>query len=1114
MGVYDTIYGQSPYKLNFYNQPIRQAGKNWYDMTDMEKMGELRKQQTKLAGMPPQPPRGQETLYGGEERRRDGRLREAFKPVLNVLQVVGGILNIPSSAISGAVKQLVDGSPGFDTQEYLRDIFKFKEQVSWRDVIGILAEKDDNQNMWDNKWAQIAFGLTLDIVLDPLTYFGVGAIKGAKRGKDLTKLLDDVGGLAIDKAMKAQVPDMAFKVNRTIANAERKITQSFGLKIPFGKKVAKPFRSKRLQDIISKAGAEDFVKPLGDVTRKSIRTTKGLAETRTGGQLLSDVMEKVVPGYKFLKKAVTPKKQALEGIIKAKMKMLDETGGQSGDLLKELDTLFKGFTPRQSEAFLKYMDDIQYANVNQVQKLHTAQRLLSQTIVDISAGKKSTATAINELYKANKELNSSVIEGIIKQLRSNRVDPSPKWLLDQVKKHYDEYGIKKLQEFMAEADLPFENYMGMAGWKPKTKSFKEVFPKVWADMSNDQRRIAPNLIDYARKQMDQWAEEAWEGGIALKYRDAYISSVKPGGQAIGAIPEFGSTSPWWTHARTSNKTTHQLLEGMAKQVYESGGARSIEHAKTLLKQGKVDGFPRLVTTLQESLYMRGVSHYKAMHYKKFLDEARQFGREIPKGIAPTNMKVPNVSELDDLIFDVDTAKYLSNINDVLRNEESIGKFLGAIDKVHTWWKVLVYSSVPGAHFRNMYSNHALGVTWQGMSYLNPKNHKLAWQIVIYNAFKKHKKVMAKVGEVVDIAKIDKGMDELIPGLKITVKEAAEAAQKHGLSKPIFRMLDMQRKRGPNVGGSLIKKIAKKMNIAGKESILAEFGDKAAGLIESQARVAAWLGDAKITDDLARSAWRTNEVFVNYQNITEFEKQIGRRIAPFWSWLKQNTANQVKFVFSQPGRYAKLPRIAQSIEAGAKDKLPEELKPEWFRENWMWQLPITLPDGTPLFFNPNFPFQDLNKLAPDQWKRTMLSSISPFAKVPIELTTGYDFFRKKQIERYPGYKAPVPGILQDVVKILPESFRKTLGVTTDSRGKYRMNPKAAHAIANLLPFVRNTSKLLMREDTVMDADKYFQWVSYVAGIKVKPVDTLTQQFYYTQEAIRKRKEELRKAGIPY
>ncbi len=76
--VYDSIYGQSPYQLNVYSKPIRSAQKRWYDMTDMEKMGELRKQQGKLQGL-------QQIPYGGEERRKDFSLREAFEPAsLNI----------------------------------------------------------------------------------------------------------------------------------------------------------------------------------------------------------------------------------------------------------------------------------------------------------------------------------------------------------------------------------------------------------------------------------------------------------------------------------------------------------------------------------------------------------------------------------------------------------------------------------------------------------------------------------------------------------------------------------------------------------------------------------------------------------------------------------------------------------------------------------------------------------------------------------------------------------------------------------------------------------------------------------------------------------------------
>jgi len=179
---------------------------------------------------------------------------------------------------------------------------------------------------------------------------------------------------------------------------------------------------------------------------------------------------------------------------------------------------------------------------------------------------------------------------------------------------------------------------------------------------------------------------------------------------------------------------------------------------------------------------------------------------------------------------------------------------------------------------------------------------------------------------------------------------------------------------------------------------------------------------------------------------------------------------------------------------------------------MWQLPITLPDGTPLFFNPNFPFQDLNKLNPTDFKRNLLSSVSPFIKVPMELMTGYEFFRERPIERYPGYKAPVPGILQNIVSALPKSMINKLNIEKDNRGRYVMAPKLAHAIASLVPFVRNTSRMMMQEPVAIPADRYFQWVSYMFGAKIKPLDTLTQQYYHTLDEIKKRKQRMKEYGI--
>jgi hypothetical protein len=234
----------------------------------------------------------------------------------------------------------------------------------------------------------------------------------------------------------------------------------------------------------------------------------------------------------------------------------------------------------------------------------------------------------------------------------------------------------------------------------------------------------------------------------------------------------------------------------------------------------------------------------------------------------------------------------------------------------------------------------------------------------------------------------------------------------------------------------------------------------------------------------------------------------KRVFPFWTWLKQNTANQVKFIFTQPGRYSKIPKFVNALEPPTSEKLPERLKPDYFQDLWMWQLPIQLPDGTPLFFNPDFPFKEVRNLNVLDWERTILQATSPFIKLPLELLPekGYDIFRRKEIVRYPGYRAPIPGILQSFAQMLPDHVKEKIG--RDYQGRVTMPPKMAHAMVQLLPFIRNTSRMMMLEPTAIPEDRYFQWVSYMFGVKIKPVDTLTAQYYATRDAITRRQEALR------
>ena len=1118
---YSNIYTKDPYTENpytkgsAYKSPTESEA--WYDLNPLEKRWKLQAEQEKLAGLPAVP-------------ATDGlSLKEAFKPVLSTLQIIGGILNIPSAAISGAVKQLVDEKPGIDTQEYFRDVFGFKDQVSWRDVIGLLAEKNVEKNLWDNKWAQIGFGLALDIALDPLTYIGQSHWKKLNP-KTAKKMLDEFGKVAIEKGIKSGAPDAALKVNRAIQNAERRLTRGFGFQIPFTRK-GMPFKGKAMRELVSRPELKPGM--LQGVGVKHIAQSDELAKIaakRTGGQVIDDFLAHF-PGYKTLRKLLNPKATRLDEVFKTKVQVFGEAERKMQELAGQLEQIRKMYGNDVGEAVAKFLEDPPIIDAEMAGKLAKRSNLMSELFVLMKKGKKAPWEVIEKLEKAQGDYYNDVTAKVIKALRNREAhkylqqhykiatppkDLSPKWLMETSEDIMSKYSAHKMEQFMSDAGFDFMDMTPFAKYAPEEKKFAEVFPDLWKGMDANQQKHLDFVIDYARQQLDDWYQEALAAGLPIEYRHAYLPRAKPGYRGIGEVPELGSASPWFTRARVSDETAGEMLQSLAHQAVDAGLAKDYNHAMDLLRKGKLEGYPKIVTSVYEALYMRGVAHYKAMARIKFIEDVKQFGIQAPQELIPNTQDISKaIPELAGYLFDKQTGEYLRRTIKMIGGAEEIDTMLKTFDKVQTWWKILVTSVNPGFHLRNAQSNFFLGGIKWGNRYFNPKRHKQAMKMVIYELYKRNKAFGKKLGKAVDIDDLFKGMDEIIPGTKITMAEAAKKLRESGMIRKEFQFLEAgTRKTKLKVGGKFASRMMKKLNIAGRESILADMGEHVGSFVESQARVAAWLADVADTHDVGRSIWTVQEVFVNYQNLTQFERTIGRKVIPFWSWTKQNLTNQVKFVFLQPGRYAKIPRVAQAIEAGAQRKIEESLKPPYFKDLWMWQLPMQLPSGEALFYNPNFPFQDLNKLTPGNMMQTALTSMSPFLKLPVELIPkkGYDIFRGQPIERYPGYKAPIPGILQHVTAALPQGFRKTLNIERDREGRYLMNPKVAHAITGLLPFVNNTARMLAQEPTRIEADRWFKWVSYMWGVKVKPLDELTQQYYRTLDAVQERKRRLRELGL--
>lgn len=1125
-GIYETLYQKSPYDLDIFRSPAER--KSWYEMSSLEQMRELRGKQQKLAELPYVP-----------ERRKNLKLRNAYKPVLGVLEAVGSILNIPGAMISGAVRQLVDESPGFSAQEYFRSVFTLKDQVSWRDVIGLLAERDEDQNIWDRKFVKIVGGLILDIALDPLTYFfGVGAYgKLVKSGK----YVDEIGTMAqnmpklikgVTKALE-RVPE-ANHIWKNIYNSVFKVR---GAKLPFAKVVKQPLQFKRAKAIretletgIREVKRVEKVYPMFQKTIKAqekigeiAKRIKPLAEIPSAPQRISNALRRFMPGYAWIERAFAPMTNARRHIITEKLSMMHKLGHSVKAVEGEILQSIKGLDYKGLRLISEICEDLPYIDDQLVKSIKEISILNGKIIRQFMRGENWQAT-MARLVGKNEEYGNWVTDGLkkimshydnqkwaVKQgfLKKAIRKPTGQQLFKQIDYMMDEILSRQFMRMMDKANMKVGDLTSIAKWKPK-KDIRHIFDTLGKDISMEQKQKLSGLLETSRHSLNWAWDDEYIKGIPSNYIDDYMqrtTAIK----TIGMPKEFGSR-PRFTLHRFDEMTVTQKFDDAVETLMNTGQARTKAHARKLLREGRAEGYPRMVDTISEAWYNRMVAHYKAVYKKEFLDKMPEYGLHVGRNVAaPDTMarvlgtKDQVLDELAEYVFNIKDARYINRALNVISDDRAINQFMGFIDKTQSWWKQLVTTVNPGFHFRNMYSNHFLGWIRHGLKYFSPKVHQDGMALTLQVLYP-DKKAIWKAFRISPAR-----LDESVYAGK-TLRELADEIVEYGVVRTGVRRAEQPVLRGVR-GARGAGKFLRRMNIAGRDSIMAKVGGDVGGIIESQARGTSFLLEMDVFGSTRLAARKTQEVFVDYTNITEFERLIARPVFPFWSWMKQNTANQVKFIFSQPGRYGKIARVAQAVEAGA-EKIPEKEKPDWFRELWMWQMPITMPDGTALFFNPNFPFQDLLKLDPTQFKRTLLTAMTPFVKVPIELATGYEFFRKAPLERYPGYKALVPGILQDIVKVFPSDVKKILKIEKDKEGRYRMNPKTAHAITNLLPFVRNTSRLLMREPTRIPSDRYFQWLSYTLGIKLKPVDRLTQQYYSTLDAIQERKKKLKELEVVY
>lgn len=164
------------------------------------------------------------------------------------------------------------------------------------------------------------------------------------------------------------------------------------------------------------------------------------------------------------------------------------------------------------------------------------------------------------------------------------------------------------------------------------------------------------------------------------------------------------------------------------------------------------------------------------------------------------------------------------------------------------------------------------------------------------------------------------------------------------------------------------------------------------LLESLGRNATFIRNLEAGMDPALAAMQSKVVHVDFGKLSQFERDVMKRIIPFYTFTRHALPYQLQEILTHPGGLT-----AQSIRATTQDDqgfIPEQA---------VGSIPMgNEENGNRRFLNLDLPFNVINDVAGggqgvlgtlQQTGYRGLSQLNPLLKAPLELVTGQSFFQR-------------------------------------------------------------------------------------------------------------------------
>lgn len=450
--------------------------------------------------------------------------------------------------------------------------------------------------------------------------------------------------------------------------------------------------------------------------------------------------------------------------------------------------------------------------------------------------------------------------------------------------------------------------------------------------------------------------KAREEAYRENYVPHYYKNAEGEEQAIRRINEIGSNRPGFNKVRKVESLKDAAEKGLDPHVMaDEIGVKRIAASHRAIAQAR---------------YAEAV----AKEYGQELGSST--ARKLAQESGYRTVDSPYVSK--NMVFPPHIADSFEHLTKMYKDDELTKQFLKVFDTAQNHLKFWQTAANPGHHVRNF-----AGDVWQNFAIggvKNPRRYEQSLKVLTNpENFKMRAGKAMLDGKSVTAGWIEKGAK---PGFTLGELEIGE--KQFGKVKTWIAAKSEKREEFARMANFIeqVKKYGKDLDPASKT--FAKDLDKVYG-------------------DAAAEVRRVN---IDYGDVTDFERNVMKRVMPFYTWSRKNIPLQIEALALHPGRVAAIPKGTAAIQrimgtdVGYNQEDPLTTLPKYLKEMSGVRLRGEGSGKNAIYWAAPLPFQDITKYAEGGQKgilQSVLSQVTPAARVPFEMATGKQVFSGANIK---------------------------------------------------------------------------------------------------------------------